>query len=308
MRKALFLFIISFCLLFVARAFSQEDSDMQISPEDLLDNVSTGSGKSETANMPSETPSEAASVDNSIIQINPVDEKEALYSFELRDAEVSDVFRILAHDYKLNLLVDKDVQGKVTATLSSVTLDEALEAIAESQNLVLEKKSNIVKVSPNLITKTFTLKYIEAKSIVESQESSSSTSLDSGSDASGAAPSSAASPVGTAETPSGESTASSAKKANTVYDLLSDKGMILLGKQPNSVMVIDYPPNLKKVEEYLKAIDRKMTSKFFKLKYLKAADVVGESSAGSTDDSSSAAPATSADESSSSSTSSGSTG
>ena len=307
MIKTLFLFIISFSLLFVTRVFSQEDLDMQISPEDLLDSVSTGSGKTEIANIPSETPSEAASVDNSIIQINPVDEKEALYSFELRDAEVSDVFRILAHDYKLNLMVDKDVQGKVTATLSSVTLDEALEAIAESQNLVLEKKSNIVKVSPNLITKTFTLKYIEAKSIVESAENSSSASTDSGSSAAGAAVPSAASPGETSGTTLEASGTSPSKKANTVYDLLSDKGMILLGKQPNSVMVIDYPPNLKKVEEYLKAIDRKMTSKFFKLKYLKAADVVGESSAGSTDDSSSAAPAPGTDESSSSSTSLGST-
>ncbi len=207
-----------------------------------------------------------------------MDREGTLYSFELRDAEIGDVFRILAHDYKLNLLVDKGVQGKVTATLSSVTLNEMLEVIAESQNLVLEKKNNIIKVSPNLITKIFILKYIEAKSIVESIASS-----DSGESTSSTSTASTAT-----EQAAAAGAESSAKTANTVYDLLSDKGIILLGKQPNSVMVIDYPPNLKKVEEYLMAIDQKMISRLFKLKYLKAADVAGASASNSTSDASSA--------------------
>lgn len=174
-----------------------------------------------------------------IIQIRPLEGKDNIYSFELRNVEIGDLFRVLAHDYKINLLIDKDIQGQVTASLSNVTLEEALSAIAEAQNLILEKKGNIIKVSPNLVTRAFTLKFIEAKKLLESS--------------------------------AGQSKGTTA----TIYDLLSNKGKILLGSQPNSIMVIDYPGNINKIEAFLKEIDQQMASKVFKLKYLKASEMVG---------------------------------
>jgi type II secretory pathway component GspD/PulD (secretin) len=187
-----------------------------------------------------------------IIQIKPLEGKENIYSFELRNVEIGDLFRVLAHDYKLNLLVDKDIQGQVTASLSNVTLEEALSAIAESQNLILEKKGNIIKVSPNLVTKTFTLKFVEAKRLLE--------------------------------TSTEKSKGATGETANlaTIYDLLSNKGKILLGNQPNSIMVIDYPGNINKVEEFLKAVDQKRSSRVFKLKYLKASEIVGATTVSTT--------------------------
>ncbi len=124
------------------------------------------------------TQAEAASATVAqIIQIKPLEGKENIYSFELRNVEIGDLFRVLAHDYKINLLVDKDIQGQVTASLSNVTLEEALSAIAESQNLILEKKGNIIKVSLNLITKTVILKYVEAKKILESAAATAEPNL-----------------------------------------------------------------------------------------------------------------------------------
>lgn len=193
----------------------------------------------------------AVSTETSPIEIHPVmeikrlDTEEPLYSFELRDVELGDLFRVIAHDYKLNLLVDKEVSGQLTASLISISLEEAIETIAESQNLKLEKKRNILWVKPNLITKTFILKYIEAEGVLQ---------------------------------PSSYSSTDSANGPISIYGLLSEKGKILLGRQPNSLMVIDYPPYVEKVEEYLKAIDRKMSLRLFKLKYLKAAEVVGKTS------------------------------
>lgn len=196
-----------------------------------------------------------------VMEIKRLETEEPLYSFELRDVEIGDLFRVLAHDYKLNLLVDKEVSGTVTASLSNVSLAEALETIAEAQNLILVKKGKIIRVSPHLVTKIFGLKYIEAKGVLESQSSS------------------------------GDSSSSQGATSNTLYDLLSEKGKILLGKQPNSIIVIDYPTNIAKIEEYLKEMDRKMTSRVFKLKYLKATEVVGSAS-NTTSTSSSSAPAT----------------
>lgn len=201
-----------------------------------------------TDTRPVENTSEAAekpgiSAGESVLQIKCLDAEKPLYSFELRNVEIGDLFRVMAHDYKLNLLVDKDVGGSVTASLSSVSLEEALETIAESQNLILRKKNAIIRVSLNLVTKIFTLKHLEAKNVLESSDSAG--------------------------------TVTSSGNSSTIYNLLSDKGRAFLGKQPNSIMVIDYPPHLEKIGAYLKEIDQKMTSRSFKLKYLKAAEVTG---------------------------------
>ena len=205
-----------------------------------------------------------------IIQIKPLEGQENIYSFELRNVEIGDLFRVLAHDYKLNLLVDKDIQGQVTASLSNVTLEEALSTIAESQNLLLEKKGNIIKVSPNLITKTFILKYIEAQKTLEPSGAGAAA----GQQAAGAVTQPQAQP-GQVQQVAGGVAAGVVRQTSTIYDLLSDKGKVLLGTQPNSITVIDYPANVEKIEEYLRVIDQKMNTRVFKLKYLKAADVLG---------------------------------
>jgi type II secretory pathway component HofQ len=184
-----------------------------------------------------------------VIQIKPLQGSGKLYAFELRDVEIGDLFRALAQDYKLNLLVEEGIQGKVTASLSNVSLEEALETIAESQNLILEKKGNIIKVIPNLITKTFILKYVEAKKLLESSAAS---------------------------TPQIQGAASSKPNSiGTIYDFLSKKGKIFLNNQPNSITVVDYPANINKIEEFLKVTDQRMAIRIFKLKYLKAIDALG---------------------------------
>lgn len=216
---------------------------------------------------------------NAVMEIQRLDTKEPLYSFELRDADVGDLFRVLAHDYKLNLMVDKDVSGQVTASLTEVSLEEALQTIAQSQNLKLEKKGNVLWVVPHLITKVFIIKHIEAKDILASSSESASAEI------------TTAAAQTTETVPSSSSTSNAASSGpSSLYDLLSEKGKVLLGRQPNSLIVIDYPSHVEKVEAYLKEIDQKMSSKIFKLKYLKAADVVGQGSANTTSTSS---PATS---------------
>lgn len=101
-----------------------------------------------------------------IMEIKRLETEKPLYCFELREVEIGDLFRVLAHDYNLNLLVDKDVQGKVTASLSNVTLEEALATIAETQNLVLEKKGNIIVVKQRMTSRVFKLKYLKASEVV----------------------------------------------------------------------------------------------------------------------------------------------
>ncbi len=45
------------------------------------------------------------------------------------------------------------------------------------------------------------------------------------------------------------------KELSDIKSLLSSEGRILFGSEPNSILVIDYPENIKKIEEYLKMVD-----------------------------------------------------
>jgi len=203
-------------------------------------------------------------VEEPVMKIERLDNEGQVYSFELKDAQIRDIFRVLAYDHKLNLLVDNEVEGKITATMTNVSLEQFLEAAAEALNLTIEKNGSFIKVKPNLITKVFILKHVEARTVLlspESVETGKSESVETGKSES-------------VETGKSESV-ETGKSENTIYDLLSAKGKIFLGRQPNSIMVIDYPPNIKKLEDYLQEIDRRMSSRIFKLKYLKASDIAG---------------------------------
>jgi len=118
-------------------------------------------------------------------------------------------------------------------------------------NLSIEKKGNFIKVSPNLITRTFILKYIEARKLLG----------------------------GNASVQGGACGAAAPEPLNTgLCGLLSAKGKILLSQQQNSLIVMDSPGSVKRVEDYLRVMDHKMETRVFKLKYLKAEDVVGAES------------------------------
>ncbi|MFA5118651.1 MAG: hypothetical protein WC695_07330 [Candidatus Omnitrophota bacterium] len=222
-----------------------------------------------------------------VLEIKRLENELPVYSIELRNVELSDLFRVIAHDYNLNILVDKDIQGKITASFTNISLEEALEGIAEISNLVLEKKGSIVKVSPHLITKMVVLKYIQARKLLDTAKATQGTE---------AASPTVAQPSAAAG--SGDAALEEAKKEeSTIYDLISAKGKILLGQVPNSIIVIDYPPYVARIEAYLQQIDQRMTSKVFKMKYLKASDVVGvvttESGTGSSTTSASTTSSTS---------------
>jgi len=223
----------------------------------------TKEGKGEEKKEVKKTLTEPARV----LEIKRLEAEEPAYSIELRNVELVDLFRVIAHDYNFNILVDKDVSGKITASFTNISLEEAMAGIAEMSNLVLQKKGNMIKLSPNLITKIFTLKYLEAKKILESSTAATGTTGTTSATGTTATAGQSGGTVSTEE--------STAKQANTIYDLISDRGKILLGKQPNSLIVIDYPSNIEKVEDYLKAIDLRMASRVFKLKFLKANEVVG---------------------------------
>ena len=63
--------------------------------------------------------------------------KPEMISFTYKDADIRDVLFTIAAAGKLNIVIDPEVQGKVTATLKDVPCPDALEVIAKSLGYVV---------------------------------------------------------------------------------------------------------------------------------------------------------------------------
>ena len=58
----------------------------------------------------------------------------------VRDTPIAEVFEMLARQERVNIVVGKDVEGRVSVSLYDVTLDHAVRAIAEAAGYVAERR------------------------------------------------------------------------------------------------------------------------------------------------------------------------
>lgn len=86
---------------------------------------------------------------------------ERLYTLSVRNASVKDVLLSFSKESNVNIIVDPDVSGEVTADLKDVTLVQALDALLTPLGLEYTLESGFVRVSrQKLITRLFHLNYI----------------------------------------------------------------------------------------------------------------------------------------------------
>jgi len=160
--------------------------------------------------------------------------EENLFSIELRDVEIVDLVRVLAYEYKLNIVLDKDVKGKVTASFYNIKLEEALEKILSIQGYSFVKEDNTYRVKRALQSRVFKLNYASVNSVLG--KSKEGKQVSGGEQAAGG----------------GQVSGGEQKE---IYSLLSKEGKILYGEEPNAFLVIDYPENISQIENYIKVID-----------------------------------------------------
>jgi len=70
----------------------------------------------------------------------------ARVDLDLKNAELSEVFRLLSDVGHVNIVVAGEVSGTVTMKLKQVPWDQALEVIARAKGLVLEHDRNVIVV------------------------------------------------------------------------------------------------------------------------------------------------------------------
>jgi type II secretory pathway component HofQ len=216
-----------------------------------------------------------------VMDIKPSNKNSGLYSIELRNTPLLDLFRLMARDYNLNIVVDDKVTGTITASLSDIGLEEALQTIVDMKNLKIEKKGRVIIIRPNLISKIFVLHHLRLRSIVSVDTTSSTTSSvqAAGAGSAPAAPAAGqpqAAPSASAENKEATETTSSSTTQKIIFQkLLSPDGYVIPDVQGNSFMAVDYPENIDKIAEFIKMADMEKEKRVIKLQYVSANDLMG---------------------------------
>lgn len=75
-------------------------------------------------------------------------------SLDFKDADIKNVFRLLAEVSGLNIVVTDDVAQKVTVRLTEVPWDQALDLLIETHGLGKEQVGNVVRISTAAVLKS----------------------------------------------------------------------------------------------------------------------------------------------------------
>jgi type IV pilus assembly protein PilQ len=94
-------------------------------------------------------PSEKASLAPaaSAAEQKPADpEQQVMSPLDVKDADIQDVIRTISKGYNLNIILDKEVAGKVTVHLSSVPVIEGLQTLVRSIGLEIVKEGSVYRI------------------------------------------------------------------------------------------------------------------------------------------------------------------
>lgn len=192
-----------------------------------------------------------------VTEIEGKREPERLYSFSLRDADIREVLMALSKQTSFNIVVDPNVQGKVTVDLKNVTMSEALDTLTELLDLSYRIKQNVLRVSrPAPETRIFSLQYVNLK-----RTGSSSTSAQIGAGTTGVTGGTTTT-GGTSGGGGGSTSVSTSTDTDLWKDieggvtkLLSPAGKVVVDKQSSNILVTDLPKFLDRIGSFLESVE-----------------------------------------------------
>jgi type IV pilus assembly protein PilQ len=83
-------------------------------------------------------------------------------SFSFKEARVQDAIRLIAAQYGLNVVIGKSQAGTLTATLTDVTVEQAMTTVSQATGCEYTLQDNVLVVNPaGLETRVFQLRYLE---------------------------------------------------------------------------------------------------------------------------------------------------
>jgi len=138
-------------------------------------------------------------------------------TLDFKDADITNVLRILSYKSGINIVAGKDVTGPVTIRLTDVPWEKALDVILRTYGYTYEREENIIRVTTTenlakeeLVTEVFSLNYANAGDVPAAIE-----------------------------------------------EMLSDRGSVKFDERANLVIVTDIPTNIYKIKQVIEKIDKR---------------------------------------------------
>ena len=136
-------------------------------------------------------------------------------TLDFKDADITNVLRILSYKSGMNIVAGKEVSGPVTIRLTDVPWEKALDVILRTYGYTYEREANIIRVTTTenlemeeLVTEVFALNYADTETVPSS-----------------------------------------------IDEMLSERGSVKFDDRANLVIVTDIPTNVYKIRQVIDRLD-----------------------------------------------------
>jgi type IV pilus assembly protein PilQ len=154
-------------------------------------------------------------------------------SLDFKDADLANVFRIIAEVSNLNIITTDDVKGRVSVRLINVPWDQALDIVLKSKGLGVSQDGNVLRIAPLTSLRAEDKARLDSKKEVEKLQ---------------------ASLEGVIETiPVNYSKASDLQ--GKIKDLLSEGGKTQIDDRTNTIIVRDLRKNVEEIKALVATLD-----------------------------------------------------
>lgn len=149
---------------------------------------------------------------------------------DMVDANITDIFRLIAEVSNFNIIASDDVKGTITLRLKSVPWDQAFDIILKSKNLGISRIGNVIRVAPLDILRKEKEALLASKKAQEKME-----------------------PLEIRFVPVNFSTASELE--SHVKGVLTDRGSVSSEKRTNTLIIKDVKKGIADAESVIKNLD-----------------------------------------------------
>jgi len=154
-------------------------------------------------------------------------------SLDFKDADLTNIFRIIAEVSNLNIITTDDVKGRVSIRLINVPWDQALDIVLKSKGLGVVQDGNVLRIAPLSTIRGEEKARLDAKKEVEKLK---------------------ATLEGVVETISVNYAKAEDMKIQ-ITDLLSEGGKVQIDGRTNTIVIRDLPKNVEAVKALIATLD-----------------------------------------------------
>jgi len=154
-------------------------------------------------------------------------------SLDFKDADLQNVFRIIAEVSNLNIITSDDVKGKVTLRLINVPWDQALDLVLQAKALGAKQDGNVIRIAPLASLRTEERARLDAQKEVEKLKASLEAVT-------------VTLPV---------SYTKAADLQSKIKDLLSEGGKVQIDDRTNTIVIRDLQRNVEEARALIAKLD-----------------------------------------------------